>query len=105
MSRLRSSGRVDSGSFPHRSSHLSPDSSLRGGGGPDDDDTLIDYGDDDSSKFGEDGSFIGQYVTRKRADRERDRLERERLEREAHAIASAHSSRQQHHQPGSATFV
>jgi hypothetical protein len=89
---------MDSASYPHRSSHLSPDSSIRGG--PDDDDTLIDYGDDDSSKFGEDGSFIGQYVTRKRADRERDRLERERLEREAHAMVSS-----QPHHPGAATFV
>lgn len=93
---------MDSGSFPHRSSHLSPGSSIRGG--PDDDDTLIDYGDDDSSKFEEDGSFIGQYVTRKRADRERDRLERERLEREAAAMAAAAAHHRGHH-PGAATFV
>ena len=34
--------------------------------GPDDDDVLTDYGDDDSSKFGEDGSFIGQYVPKRK---------------------------------------
>lgn len=29
--------------------------------------SITDYGDDDSSKFGEDGSFIGQYGGRARA--------------------------------------
>jgi len=82
----------DSGDF--RRSHLSPDSSIRGG--PDDDDVLIDYEGDETSHFGEDGSFIGQYVTKRKADRERDRLERERLEREAAAMV---------HRPGTATFV
>lgn len=73
---------------------MSPDSSIRGG--PDDDDILIDYEGDETSHFGEDGSFIGQYVTKRKADRERDRLERERLEREAAAMV---------HRPGTATFV
>lgn len=45
-----------------RGSRMSLTSSLRGA----DDDSLTDYGEDDSSKFGEDGSFIGQYGTKKR---------------------------------------
>ena len=42
---------------------MSLTSSLRG---VDDTESMTDYGDDDSSKFGEDGSFIGQYGTKKR---------------------------------------
>ena len=45
-----------------RGSRMSLTSSIRGA---DEEDVLTDYGDDDSSKFGEDGSFIGQYVPRK----------------------------------------
>ena len=42
---------------------MSYQDSLRG---PDDDEVLTDYGDDDSSKFGEEGSFIGQYVPKRK---------------------------------------
>lgn len=42
---------------------MSLTSSIRGA---DDEDAPSDYGDDDSSKFGEDGSFIGQYVPKRR---------------------------------------
>ena len=52
-----------SGSHPQRGSRMSLNSSLRG---PEDSDSMTDYGEDDSSKFGEDGSFIGQYGTKKR---------------------------------------
>lgn len=56
--------------------------------GPDEDEVLTDYGDDDSSKFGEDGSFIGQYVPKRKAP-------------EAPAPPVMHSP----HAPGTATFV
>jgi hypothetical protein len=56
--------------------------------GPDEDEVLTDYGDDDSSKFGEDGSFIGQYVPKRKPP-------------EAPAPPAMHSP----HAPGTATFV
>ena len=66
--------------------------------GPDDDDVLTDYGDDDSSKFGEDGSFIGQYVPKRKQPEARA----------AEAAAAAAATAAQLHSPrapGAATFV
>lgn len=51
---------------PHRGSRQSLNSSLHH---PESDtDSMADYGEGDSSKFGEDGSFIGEYGAKKRRD-------------------------------------
>lgn len=55
---------MDPSGIPHnRGSRASLTASLRDGN---DTDSMTDYGEDDSSKFGEDGSFIGQYGSKKR---------------------------------------